>query len=97
MEAFEQFPSGRREGERRQGERRGAWPDYVDASPEERLTRNVDGLCTAVFGNPLDRDDHGLVGAVREVGEKLDRLFHGMLGVMGTLIVVAVTITIALK
>lgn len=86
----------RRQGERRQEERRTSWAEAdLELSPEARLERKVDGIGTAVFGNEYDSEDHGLVGAVRDVGRKLDRVFHTLLGTMGVLLMVAVTIALA--
>lgn len=68
-------------------------------SSEARLERKVDHITTAVFGNELDRDDHGLLGDMRDLRhvmtERLDKLLAGVLTLAATLIVVAVTIALS--
>lgn len=72
----------------------------VGAKAFSRLERKVDHVIEAVFGNPLDDEDHGLSGEMREtrrmVSSKLDRLYHSVLALAGTLIVVCVTLAVAL-
>lgn len=59
------------------------------------LVETVGNISIAVFGNPMDTADHGIVGDIREVGHKLDRIFHSVLGICGVLVIVAVTIALA--
>lgn len=62
----------------------------------DNVKATVDQIRSAVFGNALDTEDHGIVGDVRSVLAKLDRVFHSVLGLMGVLVIVAVTIALAI-
>lgn len=64
-------------------------------SDSARLERKMDNLTTAVFGNPMDSEDHGLLGDLREVKQMLSKVFFALFPLAGVLLAVAVTIALS--
>lgn len=69
--------------------------DKVSATAED-----VSLIKSALFGNPLDAEDTGMAGALRDIrtlvttghSQRMERLYLALLGVLGTLIVAAVAL-----
>lgn len=76
----------------------GATRSTGSAKELDRVEGKMNSLVDAVFGNPLDAEDHGMVGDIRDlrtsIGDKLERLYLAVLGLAGTLIVVGTTATV---
>lgn len=81
----------------------GAIQDAVDAVQDD-----VSSIKEALFGNPLDHDDLGVVGALRDIRDgmikvasdkhaSMERLYIGLLSFLGVLMIVAATVFAALR
>lgn len=66
----------------------------------DSMKNDVTMLKTAVFGNPLDVNDTGMVGALRDIREhvtngvskRMERFYIALLGFAGTCIIVIATL-----
>jgi hypothetical protein len=77
-------------------------PQRRESDPREsRLEHKLDTLIFAVFGNPMDSDDHGIVGEQRALRtmmhDKLDKIFVAVMGAMGVIVIAAVTVALATR